>query len=57
MFWLENVKETLFTGVVSKLQNMFAHGEDVHPHLIYPKGQKYHHTFEENNVYKCLFTC
>ena len=33
-FWLENVKQTLFTGVVSKLQKKFVHGEDLHPEPI-----------------------
>ena len=32
-FWLENIKETLFTGAVSKLQKKLVHGEDLHPTL------------------------
>ena len=32
-------------------------GEDIHPHLVCPKDEKYHHTFEENSVHKCVFTC
>ena len=28
-FWLENVKETLFTRAVSKLEKKFVHGENV----------------------------
>ena len=53
-FLLENVKETLIIGAVSKLQKNFVRGGDVHPHLVCPKGYRCHHIYEEAvyiNVY------